>query len=109
MVHSFPTRRSSDPDTGLAVYDTTPNPYGIPPGWLVVGGTSASAPFIAGTIGLAGNAATFTPGFVYKHASSVFDVIGGSNGFCGNDYLCTAKKGYDGPTGVGTPNGIGAL
>ena len=99
----------ADPQTGLAVYDTTPNPYGIPAGWLIVGGTSASAPFIAGVIGLAGNASTFTAGFAYKHASALFDVIGGSNGFCGDDYLCTAVKGYDGPTGVGTPNGVGAL
>jgi len=99
----------ADPDTGVAVYDTTPNPYGIPPGWLIVGGTSASSPFIAGVIGLAGNASTFTTGFAYKHTSSVFDVVGGSNGYCGNDYLCTAKKGYDGPTGIGTPNGVGAL
>jgi hypothetical protein len=36
-------------------------------------------------------------------------VVGGSNGFCGGDYLCTAKTGYDAPTGVGTPNGTGAL
>ena len=85
------------------------NPYGIPPGWLIVGGTSASSPFIAGVIGLAGNASTFTTGFAYKHTSSVLDVVGGSNGYCGNDYLCTAKKGYDGPTGIGTPNGVGAL
>lgn len=28
---------------------------------------------------------------------------------CGNDYLCVAKKGYDAPTGLGTPNGIGAF
>jgi hypothetical protein len=27
----------------------------------------------------------------------------------GGDYLCTAGKGYDGPTGMGTPNGLGAL
>ena len=99
----------ADPNTGLAVYDTTPNPYGIPPGWLVVGGTSASAPFIAGVIGLAGNAATYGPGYSYAHPSALFDVIGGSNGFCGGGYLCTAVKGYDGPTGLGTPNGAGAF
>jgi hypothetical protein len=28
---------------------------------------------------------------------------------CGRDYLCTAKKGYDAPTGLGTPNGPGAF
>jgi subtilase family serine protease len=99
----------ADPNTGLAVYDTTPNPYGIPPGWLVVGGTSASAPFIAGVIGLAGNAATYGPGYSYAHPSALFDVVGGSNGFCGGGYLCTAVKGYDGPTGLGTPNGAGAF
>jgi len=27
---------------------------------------------------------------------------------CG-DYMCEAKPGYDGPTGWGTPNGIGAF
>jgi hypothetical protein len=24
-------------------------------------------------------------------------------------YLCTAQAGYDGPTGLGTPNGTGAF
>jgi subtilase family serine protease len=99
----------ADPDTGLAVYDSTPNPFGIPEGWLILGGTSASAPFIAGVIGLAGNAATYTTGYSYKHRSALQDVLGGSNGFCGEDYLCTGKKGYDGPTGLGTPRGTGAF
>ena len=49
----------ADPDTGVAVYDPTSNPYG-PPGWLVVGGTSAASPFIARVIGMAGNASTFS-------------------------------------------------
>ncbi|WP_410011379.1 hypothetical protein [Streptomyces nigrescens] len=42
----------ADPATGLAVYDT----YQAS-GWNVYGGTSASAPFIAGVYALAG-----TPG-----------------------------------------------
>jgi subtilase family serine protease len=99
----------ADPNTGLAVYDTTPNPFGIPPGWLIVGGTSASAPFIAGVIGLAGNAAKYDPGYSYAHLSGLFDAVGGSNGFCGGDYLCTGTIGYDGPTGLGTPNGTAAF
>jgi hypothetical protein len=93
----------------VAVYDTTPNPFGLPPGWLVVGGTSAASPFIAGVIGLAGNASIYTPAYSYKHTSALFDVIGGSTGSCGGGYLCTAVKGYDGPTGLGTPNGTGAF
>ena len=99
----------ADPNTGVAVYDTTPNPFGIPPGWLIVGGTSASSPFIAGVIGLAGNASTYGAGYSYAHTSALFDAVGGSNGFCGGDYICTGTVGYDGPTGLGTPNGVGAF
>jgi subtilase family serine protease len=98
----------ADPQTGVAVYDTTPSQFG-PPGWLVIGGTSASAPFISGAIGQAGNSATFTAADAYAHAASFFDVTKGSNGNCGKDYLCTAKTGYDGPTGLGTPDGLGGL
>jgi subtilase family serine protease len=99
----------ADPDTGLAVYDSTPNPYGLKPGWIVVGGTSAASPFIAGVIGLAGNGTTFHTAAIYGHPQFLNDVTVGSNGYCGGDYLCTAKKGYDGPTGMGTPDGIGAF
>jgi subtilase family serine protease len=99
----------ADPDTGVAIYDSTPNPYGLKPGWLVVGGTSVSSPLIAAVIGLAGNGPTFHTGQIYAHPQFLHDVIFGSNGYCGGDYLCTAKKGYDGPTGMGTPNGIGAF
>jgi len=99
----------ADPNTGVAVYDTTPNPFGIPPGWLIVGGTSASSPFVAGVIGLAGNASTYDPSDSYANTSALFDAVGGSNGFCGGDYICTGTVGYDGPTGLGTPNGIGAF
>jgi hypothetical protein len=39
------------------------------------------------------------------------DITEGSNftpdAWCG--YLCTAEPGYDGPTGLGTPNGISGL
>ena len=59
---------------------------------------------------LAGNASSLTYGsFPYAHASSLFDVTSGSNGSCSGSYLCTAKAGFDGPTGLGTPNGTGAF
>lgn len=55
---------------------------------------------------LAGNTATVTAGsFPYSHTASLFDVTSGSNGTCSPSYLCTAGAGYDGPTGLGTPNG----
>jgi hypothetical protein len=41
--------------------------------------------------------------------ASLFDVTRGSNGTCSPVYLCTAGPGYDGPTGLGTPNGTRTL
>ena len=81
-------------------------------GWLRVGGTSASAPLIAGIYALAGNASKITPEYVYRHAGSLFDITKGNNIFrdvCGHDYMCVARKGYDAPTGLGTPDGTGAF
>jgi hypothetical protein len=86
-------------------------------GWLTVGGTSAAAPLIAGVYALAGNATTIRPGYEYQHPRSLFDVtIGGNNALgtsggavCGHTYLCVARKGYDAPTGLGTPDGTGAF
>jgi hypothetical protein len=92
----------------VAVYDTFEEA-----GWLEVGGTSVSAPLIGAVYGLAGNAATVTPAYPYRHRSHLFDVTSGSNAqpfsTCGHDYLCNGRKGYDGPTGVGTPDGTGAF
>ena len=100
----------ANPYTGLAVYDTTPNPYGLTPGWFIIGGTSASTALIAGVYGLAGNTGQVNNASgLYTHRAYLNDVIGGSNGTCGNTYLCNATKGYDGPTGLGTPNGTGAF
>lgn len=94
----------ADPATGVAVYDRYQQP-----GWLVVGGTSASAPLVAGVYGLAGNARSIGPSYPYQHRRALFDVIGGSTGFCGGDYLCTGRIGYDAPTGLGTPDGTGGF
>lgn len=97
----------ADPDTPVAVYDT----YNGVGGWVAVGGTSAAAPLIAGVYALAGNTASIGTGATHMYANhgDLFDVTSGSNGICGGSYLCTAVKGYDGPTGWGTPDGIGAF
>jgi len=94
----------ADPATAVAVYDTYNEP-----GWLAFGGTSVAAPIIASVYALAGNSATVTPAYPYGHTSALFDVTSGSNGNCGGSYLCTAGPGYDGPTGLGTPDGTGAF
>jgi subtilase family serine protease len=110
----------ADPNSGLGVYDTYNNcgtssfcdsliEAGIAQGldgWAQVGGTSLSSPLIASVYALAGNSASVTAGsYPYSHTSSLFDVTSGSNGTCSPSYLCTAGTGYDGPTGLGTPNG----
>jgi hypothetical protein len=95
----------ADPETGLAVYDT----YGLGAdnGWLVVGGTSAATPLVAGVIALSPDPSRYgTAQRFYYRRGTLRDVVGGSNGFCGGDYLCTALPGYDGPTGLGTPKGL---
>jgi subtilase family serine protease len=92
----------ADPNTGVAVYDTYSEG-----GWLEVGGTSASSPIIASTFALAGTPAsgTYPSSYLYQDPSALNDVTSGSNGSCSPSYLCTAGTGYDGPTGLGTPNG----
>jgi subtilase family serine protease len=99
------TSADADPDTGLAVYDTS-NDNG---GWNEVGGTSASSPMVAAMFALAGNAGDTPADDIYTHTSDFYDVTSGSNGSCSPAYLCTAETGYDGPTGIGTPDGIAGL
>jgi subtilase family serine protease len=95
----------ADPNTGVSVYDT----YHVS-GWLVFGGTSVASPIIASVYALAGNAGSVNYGqYPYLHSGSLFDVTSGSNGSCGGSYLCTAGPGYDGPTGLGTPDGTGGF
>ena len=95
----------ADPNTGVAVYDTS-NGNG---GWNEVGGTSASSPMLAAMYALAGSPGTTPADDIYTHTSNFFDVTTGNDGSCSPAYLCTAETGYDGPTGIGTPDGIGGL
>jgi hypothetical protein len=114
----------ADPNSGLGVYDTY-NSCGSSSlcdylielgavqgldGWAQVGGTSLSSPLTASVYALAGNTASVVYGsYPYSHTGALFDVTSGSNGSCSPAYLCTAGPGYDGPTGLGTPNGAGAF
>jgi subtilase family serine protease len=89
-----------DPNTGLAVYNQANG------GWIVVGGTSASSPLVAGIFARYGIAATtgHDASFAYTHRTEFFDVTSGTNGRC-TSALCRAAAGWDGPTGIGSPNG----
>ncbi|MCQ4079835.1 S53 family peptidase [Streptomyces sp. RB6PN25] len=96
----------ADPSTGVAVYDS----YQAS-GWNVYGGTSASSPIIASVYADAGKPSSGSnpASFPYKNASALNDVTSGSNGSCSPSYLCNAGQGFDGPTGLGTPNGTTAF
>jgi hypothetical protein len=105
--------------------------------WCTIGGTSLASPVIAGVFGLAGGAgaAPYPAHTLYELAaaepSSLHDVTTGSNGECGlpfapetglsgcsaaeegescaSELICLAGSGYDGPSGVGTPDGLAAF
>ncbi len=126
----------ADPYTGVAVYDSTENPEGNK-GWGVIGGTSVASPIIASVFALAGGSqgVAYPARTLYesltKTPGSLHDVTAGSNGECLKTFhektglsgctaaeeaescaaqaICLAASGYDGPSGVGTPNGIGAF
>ncbi|HEY6762183.1 MAG TPA: S53 family peptidase [Baekduia sp.] len=95
----------ADPATGVNVYDSTPSQGKS--GWMVFGGTSAAAPIVAGVFALAADGGL--PSFPYANPTSLHNITSGSNGKCSVQYLCTAGPGYNGPTGLGTPNGVGAF
>lgn len=76
----------ADPQTGVSMYDSTAG------GWLVAGGTSVGAPLVAAAYALSGNPQG--PAYAYAHPAAFHDV---------------APSGYDWPTGLGSPNGVGGL
>jgi hypothetical protein len=103
-----------DPNTGVDIYDSTPEEIGAPTGWGVWGGTSVASPIVAGEFGLAGGAlgASYPASTLYTHlgqAGNLYDVTSGNNGSCASQTICKATTGYDGPTGVGSPLGLGAF
>jgi len=104
--------------------------------WCTIGGTSVASPLIASAFALAGgaNGVEYPAKTLYenqvKSPGSLHDVTTGSNGECTKPFsetglsgctiaeeakscaskaICVAGTGYDGPTGVGTPDGITAF
>ncbi len=97
-----------DPATGVLIYDSY-NKAGL----MEIGGTSVATPIITSVYALAGTPAknTYPAEYPYLHAKDLFDVTSGVDGVCeqARQYLCHGEKGYDGPTGLGTPDGTGAF
>jgi subtilase family serine protease len=102
----------ADPNTGVAQYDTYAPYSGEPYDWIFDGGTSVSSPFVAGIYARAGNLSqVIGPNTLYTDPASDFtDVTIGSNTppntGVGPAPLYTAGKGWDGPSGLGTPKGL---
>jgi uncharacterized repeat protein (TIGR03803 family) len=101
-----------DPKTGVAYYCSYSKcPQSSP--WRVAGGSSIGAPAVAGLYALAGNTSIYpVPAkLAYNNPwpNNFNDITSGSNGSCGAFWLCNAQAGYDAPSGVGSPNGIGGF
>ncbi len=96
----------ADPATGVAVYDS----YGSG-GWTVFGGTSVASPIIGAMYALANSPApsAYPNSYPYADPGALYDVTTGHTATCSPAYLCTGEVGYDGPTGLGTPNGAAAF
>ncbi|MBV8147461.1 MAG: S8 family serine peptidase [Candidatus Eremiobacteraeota bacterium] len=86
--------------------------------WQAFGGTSLAAPLIAGIFGLAENAASRHGALeIWKAHAHLRNVTVGDNiylpltGRCASPvhYICYAGKGFNGPTGWGTPDGIASF
>lgn len=106
---------NADPNTGQYVATLAPGSSTMQ--WVSAGGTSLSTPQWAGLIASAnamrlsaGKAILGQPhsvlygqiaGSAGTYASAFADITSGSNGTCS---VCSAKTGYDPPTGLGTPN-----
>jgi ricin-type beta-trefoil lectin protein/subtilase family protein len=102
----------ANPSTGAAVYDSLGG-AGLRKGWNEVGGTSEATPIITAMYALAAtpDRGTYPSQYLYLHSKHLFDVTTGQNGICETfrAYLCHGVRGYDGPTGLGTPNGTKAF
>jgi hypothetical protein len=102
--------------------------------WTPIGGTSVASPIVAAMFALAGGShgVEYPAQTLYSHlgSASLHDITEGSSGECDGEYssgcsgsmdplsltdcgegvlICNAAPGYDGPSGVGTPNGITAF
>ena len=103
----------ADPDTGAWVFDSTPvqgttaGCCGVR-GWWIVGGTSLSAPALAGIVNSSGHFATSSEGeltTIYSNLGNTADFHDITIDYCGPFAGLTAKAGWDFCTGVGSTHG----
>jgi hypothetical protein len=112
---------AADAGTSVAYYDTP-----TIGNWAEGSGTTVSAAIVAASYALAGtpasgtNPASYpyeypggsytTPGNAYPYSDGLNNITSGpADGTCSISYLCTPGPGYNGPTGLGSPNTALAL
>src|SRR5262245_15018995 len=98
-------------DVAAIADNETPVSVRLNGAWYLFGGTSAASPLVAGIEAHASKATRALAAHAfYEQPSSLFDVTIGGNGTCTppaeHEYFCHGELGYDGPTGLGTPDGV---
>ncbi len=100
----------ANPALPVSVYNSEPGFFNLS-GWIALGGTSASAPIIAGIEATKSKAFREAGAKAFKDAAAnheLYDVVSFWNKYCvpkldQGHYLCEGSAGYDGPSGWGTP------
>jgi MYXO-CTERM domain-containing protein len=95
-----------DGGAGIAAYVTDAG------GWGTYVGTSAASPMVAAILVRLGLAGKDNHTLFYQNGGAFNDITSGNDdsvGICGGTVMCTAGKEWDGPTGLGSPNGMRLL
>jgi hypothetical protein len=105
-----------DQNTPVSAYNSYCGKVQCETPWSLEGGTSVGTPIVAAAMALSSG---YTRSFDGAHAlyidanlaaqtktNAFNDVISGKDGNCGGSYLCEAREGYDGPSGLGTLSGV---
>ena len=100
----------SDPNTGMAINLATSSGLNE---WVQVGGTSLATPMIAAMFGLVGKVpsgvtASSIP-YSSNTSSNFFDIVSGNDCTGKGSPQCTAGVGFDEPSGLGAPIGLGGF
>jgi hypothetical protein len=101
----------ADPGDNIVYYDSDYTTVG----WDTGGGTDYAAAIVAAAYALAGTPATdATPAsYLYANANGLTDITSETNGVTvtcpAPTDVCNAGPGWDGPTGLGTPDGVSAF
>jgi hypothetical protein len=109
--------KRTDNDVSAVAAVVSPVSVRIDGTWELVGGTSVASPLVAGIEAHeSSHERSLGAHAFYEDPGSLFDVTegfswnpldeSGTSECAPNEYLCNAEVGYDGPTGLGTPDGV---